>query len=732
MKTEFWDFSVNLWFLLAGGFLVALSLWFTIRQLSRSGRRPVMVLAEAIKTIVCLMLLVTLLAPEKVHSIRKEENPALAVLLDSSKSMMTADVLDPSEKVITRQQWVEKTLTNGLPESLESRFDTFLHRFSSVNTNSDSIHGTDINRALKEARERHENLRAALLISDGDWNKGRSPVSAATGYSVDDVRIFAVSVGSDRYLPDLEIQDVKAPAYCLAGESVTIPFTVQSRLPDDISTTVSLRSASGLLSQKKIIIPAMARIHETLIFNPEREAELSLSVTVPVQPEEYLEENNSRNFRISVRQETLRVLAVESLPRWEYRFIRNALIRDPGVEVDCLLFHSGTDIGPGAGPHYISSFPENKKELSVYDVVFIGDVGVKEGQLTSEQANMLNGLVKEQGSGIVFLPGPQGNELSLGGTSLEKLIPVKMDPSKPEGTGSPMPSRLLLTSRGKGHLLTMLNADPARDRAIWRSLPGFYWSAPVIKSSPGATVLGAHSSLRNKHGRIPLLVTRRAGNGKVLFMGMDGVWRWRRGVEDVYHYRFWGQVVRWMSHQRHIAHSQGMRFFYSPEDPTVGEDIFVSATVFDDSGFPVQGGRVIAKTRSQNNKSSARMLKASEEGWGVFEGSFKARQSGPMALTLTHDPTGRSVKTTIDVSHPRLEKAGRPARSETLREIAAITGGECVGIDKFADIVRELSLLPEPEAEERRMRLWGHPVWFLVITLGLTSYWIIRKLAGVV
>ena len=56
-----------------------------------------------------------------------------------------------------------------------------------------------------------------------------------------------------------------------------------------------------------------------------------------------------------------------------------------------------------------------------------------------------------------------------------------------------------------------------------------------------------HQESSNAFGRIPLLVTRTFGAGKILFMGTDGAWRWRRGVEDLYHYRFWGQVVRWMS-----------------------------------------------------------------------------------------------------------------------------------------------------------------------------------------
>ena len=39
---------------------------------------------------------------------------------------------------------------------------------------------------------------------------------------------------------------------------------------------------------------------------------------------------------------------VESYPRWEYRYLRNAQSRDPGVEVSCLLFHPGlSKVGGG-------------------------------------------------------------------------------------------------------------------------------------------------------------------------------------------------------------------------------------------------------------------------------------------------------------------------------------------------------------------------------------------------
>ena len=48
-------------------------------------------------------------------------------------------------------------------------------------------------------------------------------------------------------------------------------------------------------------------------------------------------------------------------------------------------------------------------------------------------------------------------------------------------------------------------------------------------------------------------------------------WRWRRGVEDKYHYRFWSQVVRWMAHGRYLAEKEGIRVIPDPERPKAGE-----------------------------------------------------------------------------------------------------------------------------------------------------------------
>jgi len=431
-----------------------------------------------------------------------------------------------------------------------------------------------------------------------------------------------------------------------------------------------------------------------------------------------------------VRVVKLSVLVVDSQPRWEYRFLRNALARDPGVDLSCMLFHPS--LGPGGGRDYLSAFPGSREMLTRYDVVFLGDVGVGKGQLSEKDAELIKGLVEQQGSGLVFMPGRRGNHLSLMDSPLNELLPVVLDDTQPSGVGLQNESLLTLSSRGRGHLLTRFDADEMVNDQIWKMLPGFYWSTGVTKSRPGSEVLAVHSELRNQFGRIPLLAIRDAGRGKVLFMGTDSAWRWRRGVEDKFHYRFWSQVARWMAHKRHLAEKEGIRLSYTPETPKVGDRVFLQATVLDEAGFPLEDGEVHGTIVSPTGRDEQLELTEVDGGWGVYSAEMLPQEGGPFEITIEAPEHDRQLETKLTVSLPKREKQGRPVNRAVLAEIASITGGESVNTDALDEVIQRISVLPEPRLAQIRTRLWSHPGWGGAILLLLLVYWIGRKLAGLV
>ncbi|MCB1085608.1 MAG: hypothetical protein KDM63_01060 [Verrucomicrobiae bacterium] len=612
-------------------------------------------------------------------------------------------------------------------EGLKDRLDVVIQPYSSSET--PPAEATDLNGALADLPEKHPNLAAVVLIGDGDWNTGGPPSAAATRLRMREIPVFAVPTGSTEALPDVEIGAFEVPVFAIAGKPLRIPFTLVSTLPREEAVTVELKAPGGELITQNVTIPAMGRLEDSVLWRPQQAGQATLELVVPRAGEETQMENNRAEATLDIRQEQLRVLILESFPRWEYRYLRNALERDPGVEVNCVIFHP--DLGkPGAGRGYLKAFPSGE-ELTKYDVVFLGDIGLGNGQLSDEQLEAIRLLVRDQASGLVFLPGLRGYEASLLGTQLGELMPVVWDEAQPRGWGTPLPGKFVLTEAGRSSLLTKLEDTDDASAQTWSTLPGFHWYAPALRAKVGTEVLATHGTESSRFGRVPLIVTRTYGSGKILFMGADGAWRWRKGVEDKYHYRFWGQVVRWMAYQRNMAAGDKMRLFYTPDRPKAGEALTLNANVMSATGEPLRDGTVVAQIAAPSGKvSSVRLNPAGEEAWGLFTAVFTPTEAGPHQIHLTCAESGDPLETTIPILGTTREKRGRPARIDVLEEIAQLTRGQVLPTSDVASVVAAVAALPDPEPDQRRLPLWSHPAWIGTIILLLGIFWAGRKVAG--
>jgi hypothetical protein len=243
--------------------------------------------------------------------------------------------------------------------------------------------------------------------------------------------------------------------------------------------------------------------------------------------------------------------------------------------------------------------------------------------------------------------------------------------------------------------------------------------------------LATHGSETNQFGRIPLIVTKTFGSGKILFMGTDGAWRWRKGVEDKYHYRFWGQVVRWMAYQRNMSQGDNLRLFYSPDRPRAGDVLTLNANAISPTGEPLSEGTVIAQIAAPSGKTaSVRLIPPGEEAWGLFTGVFTPSEAGEHRVQITCREAGTALDSAITVQGVSRERLGQPARRDVLEEIAQLTRGQVIESADPVQVLEAVAAIPEPEPQERRLQLWAHPAWagFLILLMGV--FWAGRKAAG--
>jgi hypothetical protein len=702
----------------------------------RSAYRRATGLLELMRLVLVCLVVATLCQPEWLATEPAAQTPCLAVLWDQSNSMKTRDVINatvPGAAPQSRAEAIAPLLVEGIwkPADKETSqdFELVFEPFSSQL--DPAAEATDLNHGLSQVLDNHANLRGVVLLSDGDWNAGQSPVAAATRYRMQGIPVYPVTVGSAMPLPDLELASMSAPTFGVVHKVLRIPFVLRSALGQDRDVRVTLYVDDEPAQSKLLHVSAMGQTQEDMVWTPSATGEVTLTLRVPKDAQEVVVANNEISTPMPVREEQLKVLVIESYPRWEYRYLRNALERDPGVEVTCLLFHPKL-AKVGGGRSYITEFP-SAHELSRFDVVFLGDVGVGPKQLTEDHLQDLRQLVSAQAAGLVFMPGRYGWQDSLNTSALADLYPVVMDSAHSTGHGSNAAGHFALTQAGQRSLLTRLADTDQENADIWRRLPGFHWYAGVARAKAGAEVLAVHGEEATASGRVPLIVTKTYGTGKVLFMGTDSAWRWREGVEDRYHYRFWGQVARWMAYQRQMAAGQSMRLFYSPDRPRVDDVVSLNANVLDGRGAPLNRGTVVVQAISPTGKTkTVRLAPGEQDAWGLFIGSLTPKEPGTHRLIASCAETGASVGADLTVQGLNRERQGRLARHDVLEEIAAITQGKLVTVSEVGSLIDHLATLPEPEPMVHRTRIWSHPVWggILIVLMGL--FWVGRKMNGTV
>ncbi len=699
----------------------------------RSGYRMRTGWLELLRFVLVCLVVTTLNQPEWLKIQPPDRRSTLAVLWDQSKSMETRDVFDDQDLSSERKSRAE-TIQPLMSEAVWKPSDTtdlnvVFEPFSSQLDPAEEA--TDLNAGLSHVLDNHANLRGVVLLSDGDWNVGNSPVEAATRFRMKGIPVFAVGVGSKVPLPDLELVRMDAPTFGVTNKQLRIPFVIRSTLGQDRDVSVTLSVNNEAKVTKVVGVPAMSQAQDNIVWTPPATENYTLNLRIAQDAEDLIPENNEISAPISIREEQLRVLVIESFPRWEYRYLRNALERDQGVEVTCLLFHPELP-QVGGGRTYIKRFPD-ARELSRYDVVFLGDVGVKEDQLTTEQVRELRKLVSAQASGIVFMPGRSGSHDTLIPGPLDDLYPVILDPATPQGVGSNIQGYFALTASGQRSLLTRLGDTDQDNGEVWRKLPGFFWYTGVKRAKAGTETLAVHDQVATASGRVPLIVTKTYGTGKVLFMGTDSAWRWRHGVEDKYHYRFWSQVARWMAYRRQMAQSEAIRLFYSPDRPNVDDVLTLNANAIDNVGGTLDRGSVVVQAISPSGKTQTiRLQPGTEDLAGLFVGSFVPKEPGNYRLIASSSETGASVQTDLSVQGLNREQQGRLARFDVLDEIAKITEGKLVPVSEVPSLLEHLAALPEPAPTVHRTRLWAHPIWAGILVFLLGAFWVARKMNGAV
>ena len=216
---------------------------------------------------------------------------------------------------------------------------------------------------------------------------------------------------------------------------------------------------------------------------PKETGERTFIVEVEPRPLELQTDNNRIERLVTVRKEKLKVLYLESEPRYEFRYLKNYLERDESIDLNVVLLSSDPEYSE-QDRSAMPTFPASKDDLFAYDVVIVGDADTS--YLSQSQMQNLVQFVTEKGGGILFVAGELYDPLSYKGTPLELLLPVELAEARnPIALGNGVSSyRPELTLEGRSNPIFRLGDNEVASLQIWDELPELYWYLEAPRKKP--------------------------------------------------------------------------------------------------------------------------------------------------------------------------------------------------------------------------------------------------------
>ncbi len=763
-----------------------------------------------LRSTLLLLTLLLLMGPILTVETIKKRKAFIVVLLDESRSMQKIDLLQTDKereaitkvtgvageaelKQLTRADVVRKVLENPklrILEELENKLNVAYFTFSSTAASKESREklleeykretciGTEtaIGDAIKTALNtlRGQYVAGVVVFTDGKNNAGMATKEIASQLKQRYLPIYTVAAGIPHTPKDIALLELEAKDAVLANDEFKIDFKVSSFGYEGEQVTAAMyvypirekdkepgqdpKELDRLIDESKMeadkLVPLTGNSVKqgvALQYQPKVPGDYLLILRIAPRAEENTAHNNYLTHRLRVADDKIKVLYVEHPPRFEYRYLKNSLVRDPKILAHCFLTSADTDFPQehtrSEDPLFrepLKEFPSTLKALLEYDVVLFGDVDP--GKLGPDAAKNLETFVSEFGGGIIFISGAMNNPRTLANTPLANLLPVVADENRdlyehekvysqtlgyqltPDGRTSP----ILNFKEFKGDF--NLNQEHWEARANPRlGLPGIRWFTRIKKLKAGASPLVELTGIAGESARPPLFVTQHAGRGRVLWSATDETWLWRYTRGDYpWFYPFWQQAMYW-TREGKLLGARRYRVSVDKERYTRGEPVQVFASAYDEKFVAKTDPSIEVNVDPPSGRAGLERIKVTllkdKTRDGYYEGQYRPDDTGLYRIWAGDEDEASRATAKFTVFIPDREDDEPILDVATLKELASESaGGKFFPVDEVGRLNEEIQKNDVMLRETKEDDLWDSPLVYLVFAAIITLEWILRKI----
>ncbi len=364
--------------------------------------------------------------------------------------------------------------------------------------------------------------------------------------------------------------------------------------------------------------------------------------------------NNVAGVVVEMIDRPIRVLYVEGAPRWEYRYLKNMLIREASIDSSVWLLSADRGFAQ-EGDTPITRLPATPEEWRRYDVVIVGDVPAE--IFGPEQRQQLHDLVAQRGAGVMWLGGPGAMPAGYGGTMLADLLPMREVEAVSVVPAATLRVRPTEVAEGLS-VLRLAGTAQGRDRraegarsadgvpAPWGELAGLRWVQDVGAMKPSVEVLAVGEASTTvaagqpegsgERGGVPVVMRLRFGAGQSVYVATDETWRWRYGRGEVYFERFWVSLVRMLGRGAATRGDEAVRLTVSNRRVPAEGSVVVELTVEDQTllARELTSVRVEVRESEEEKENAVEGPNESDEANGFNESNGADGSNGSRAADV--------------------------------------------------------------------------------------------------
>ena len=651
------------------------------------------------------------------------------------QAIASSSRLDLGKSVLTQSG---RQIFESLGESLDVSYHAFGQSLRLISDNevmiSEDLMGL-------EAKEQGTSITASLeavassggippagivLLSDGiDNAKSQRSEVVLQNLGVRGIPVYTVPIGLTDP-DDVSIRNIVMQEVAYSGDKVPVRVQIQSKGYERRTARLAVLLNDRRVYSRIVRFDGGLQFEE-VDFRVDVYEKGAAQIDVIIEPfdDEISTVNNRVSRSVRIVNEKVNVLYIEGNARWEYRYLRAILKRDPRINATFIASNVGPEVARNS-PEHIERFPDDREDAFQYDLVILGDVDAS--FFTDDELRLLEELIRDRGASLLMLCGPMYSPGSYTGTPVQAMLPVRFN-AEAEWEKIAETVYPVLTPEGRSSLVMTLENEVELNDRIWSRMAPMDQLPPLLSAKPGATVLAVLSDSTARDQSYPLVAWQRYGTGKCMSIASDRLWRLRYKTGDKYHWRVWSQCIQFMTLSRLMGEHKRIRLETDRSVYAVDGQCRLYAHVLDDSFDPVVQPVFEVYVLSIDGGQAKQLvsLRPDKSQPGLYEGYFAPPDPGRYRLEANENDQRISSTTEFQVTDVRQELIDTDMRLAHLQRIADLTGGACLGIrelSKLSSLVNDRLVTTKVRSERP---LWDNSLVALLLVALLGAEWILRR-----